>query len=135
MSMGVRLRSGAAYTTWGPVDNRAASIIDARRCPMDMRALLEEYELNHQTPACKATHAVGIPLIVLSVPLLFFNRRRALSFFALGWVLQFAGHAMEGKRPKFFEGSEYLLAGLVWWLQLVSHQLSALGRQLRSAIQ
>jgi uncharacterized membrane protein YGL010W len=96
---------------------------------MDMRALLEEYELNHQTTACKATHAVGIPLIALSVPLLFFNWRRALSFFVLGWVLQFAGHAMEGKQPKFFEGSEYLLAGLVWWLQLVSRQLSAISRQ------
>lgn len=99
---------------------------------MDMRALLEEYELNHQTSACKATHAVGIPLIVLSVPLLFFNRRRALSFFALGWALQFVGHAMEGKRPKFFEGSEYLLAGLIWWLQLVGRQLSALSRRLKA---
>jgi uncharacterized membrane protein YGL010W len=90
---------------------------------MDMRSLLEDYEQNHQTVACKATHAVGIPLITLSIPLLLFNRRRALAFFALGWALQFAGHAVEGKRPKFFEGREYLLAGLVWWLQLVSSPL------------
>ena len=99
---------------------------------MDMRALLEEYERNHQTVACKATHLVGIPLIALSIPLLLFNWRRALAFFAVGWVLQFAGHAAEGKRPKFFEGAEYLLAGLVWWLQFVGGQLSAINRQLRS---
>ncbi len=102
---------------------------------MDMRALLEDYEQNHQTLACKATHAVGIPLIALSIPLLLFNRRRALSCFALGWVLQFAGHAAEGKRPKFFEGAEYLLAGFVWWLRLaVSFQLSAISF-VRSAAQ
>lgn len=92
---------------------------------MDMRTLLADYERNHQTLACKATHAIGIPLIALSIPMLFFNWRRALSYFVLGWVLQFAGHAAEGKRPKFFEGAEYLLAGLIWWLQLVSRPLRA----------
>jgi uncharacterized membrane protein YGL010W len=93
---------------------------------MDMRALLDDYEQNHQTVACKATHAVGIPLIALSLPLLLFNWRRALGFFALGWALQFAGHAAEGKRPKFFEGAEYLIAGLVWWVQLVGIALRRL---------
>lgn len=100
---------------------------------MDMRTLLADYEQNHQSLVCRATHAVGIPLIALSLPLLLFKPRRALQFFALGWVLQFAGHAAEGKRPKFFEGAEYLLAGLVWWLQLVSTGLSRAGQLALSA--
>lgn len=93
---------------------------------MDLNALLDEYERSHQSMLCKASHAVGIPLIVLSIPLLLVSRRRALLFFTAGWILQFAGHAAEGKPPKFFEGAEYFLAGLVWWLRLVN---SALGRR------
>ena len=96
---------------------------------MDMRALLADYEENHQSFACKASHAVGIPLIALSIPLLAVNRRRAVRFFVLGWALQFAGHAAEGKRPKFFEGAQYLLAGFVWWLQMVATPLRGLARR------
>lgn len=98
---------------------------------MDMRALLEEYEQNHQSAACRASHAVGIPLIALSIPLVLFNWRRAAMLFLLGWALQFAGHAAEGKRPKFFEGAEYLLAGFIWWLQLVGTPIRALARRTR----
>ena len=96
---------------------------------MDMRALLADYEQNHQSLACKVSHAVGIPLILLSIPMVLVNWRRALRFFLLGWALQFAGHAAEGKRPKFFEGAEYLLAGVVWWLQLVTSPVRELVRQ------
>jgi uncharacterized membrane protein YGL010W len=95
---------------------------------MDMDALLENYEQNHESLACKATHAVGIPLIALSIPLLLFRPKRALAFFAVGWTLQFVGHAIEGKPPKFFEGKEYFLAGLIWWLRLVSSPARLLGR-------
>lgn len=96
---------------------------------MDMRALLADYEQNHQSLACKVSHAVGIPLILLSIPMVLVNWRRALRFFLLGWALQFAGHAAEGKRPKFFEGAEYLLAGVVWWLQLVTSPVRELVRR------
>ena len=87
---------------------------------MDLRALLADYEQNHESFACKATHAVGIPLIAFSIPLLLFRPKRALTFFTVGWILQFAGHAAEGKPPKFFEGYQYFLAGLLWWFRLVS---------------
>jgi uncharacterized membrane protein YGL010W len=87
---------------------------------MDMRHLLSDYEQNHQSLVCKVSHAIGIPLIALSIPLLFFRPKRAVMFFAAGWALQFAGHAVEGKPPKFFEGKEYFLAGIVWWLELVT---------------
>jgi uncharacterized membrane protein YGL010W len=96
---------------------------------MDMRALLSDYEQNHESFACKVTHAVGIPLIALSIPMLLFRPRRALAIFGLGWALQFAGHAVEGKPPKFFEGKEYFLAGLVWWLQLASAPARFLARR------
>jgi len=87
---------------------------------MDIRALLNDYEQNHQSLVCKASHAVGIPLIAVSIPMLLFRPKRALALFGLGWVLQFAGHAVEGKPPKFFEGAEYFLAGLVWWFDFVT---------------
>lgn len=87
---------------------------------MDMQALLDDYEQNHQSTLCKLTHAVGIPMIALSLPMLFIRWRRALLLFGSGWVLQFAGHAAEGKPPKFFEGSQYFLAGLLWWLRLAT---------------
>ena len=90
---------------------------------MDMQALLNEYEQNHQSTLCKVTHAFGIPMIAVSIPALFIRWRLALLLFVLGWALQFAGHAAEGKPPKFFEGSQYFLAGLIWWLRLATAPL------------
>lgn len=95
---------------------------------MDMRSLLEDYEQNHRSTACKVSHALGIPLIALSIPMLLVSWKRAIGFFVAGWAFQFIGHALEGKRPKFFEGPEYLVAGLVWWLRLVSLPIRMLAR-------
>jgi uncharacterized membrane protein YGL010W len=92
---------------------------------MNMQELLAEYERNHESLLCKATHAVGIPLIVISLPLVLFKPKRALALFSLGWALQFVGHAIEGKPPKFFEGKQYFLAGLLWWLRLASAPIGA----------
>lgn len=96
---------------------------------MDIDSLLREYEQNHQTAACQVSHAIGIPLIALSLPLLLVKPRRAVSLFLIGWMLQFAGHALEGKPPKFFEGAGYLLVGFIWWLRLVSPPVRLLIRQ------
>lgn len=87
---------------------------------MDMDSLLDDYEQNHQSLACKVSHALGIPLIALSIPMLLVNWKRAIGMFAAGWAFQFVDHALEGKRPKFFEGPEYLVAGFVWWIRLAS---------------
>ena len=63
------------------------------------------YENSHQHPVNRACHTVGIPMIVLALLLgavsIFVPRLRvaALVMFALGWVLQFIGHAFEGKAP------------------------------------
>ena len=40
---------------------------------------------------------------------------RAATLFVLGWVLQFVGHAVEGKPPEFFKDPRFLLVGLRWW--------------------
>ena len=36
--------------------------------------------------------------------------------FALAWLGQFVGHAIEGKRPSFFKDVQFLLIGPIWLL-------------------
>ena len=84
----------------------------------------ENYKAKHQHPVNKLTHSIGIPMIVVSLPLFFFKWRWALGLFLVGWVLQFIGHAIEGNRPAFFKNPMYLLVG-PWWL--VRRAAAALG--------
>ena len=66
-------------------------------------------------------HTFGIPLIAVSLALFvvawfvegFWPVPATL--FVLGWVLQFVGHAVEGKPPEFFKDPRFLLVGLRWW--------------------
>jgi uncharacterized membrane protein YGL010W len=76
---------------------------------------IENYKAKHRHPLNKLTHSIGIPLIVVSLPLFLFNWRWALLLFLAGWALQFIGHAIEGNRPAFFKNPMYLLIG-PWWL-------------------
>lgn len=78
---------------------------------------LESYRKKHRHPVNRTLHTVGIPSIVISLPLFFWNWRWALGLFVLGWVAQFAGHAVEGNRPAFFSNPLYLLVGPYWWLR------------------
>ena len=41
----------------------------------------------------------------------------AAGLFVAGWILQFIGHAVEGKRPEFFKDLRFMLVGVRWWLQ------------------
>src|SRR6185369_1824815 len=77
--------------------------------------LLANYKAKHQHPLNRLTHSVGIPMIVVSLPLFFFNWRWALTLFIFGWILQFVGHAIEGNQPAFFQNPFYLLVG-PWWI-------------------
>jgi len=43
----------------------------------------------------------------------------ALVVFVLAWVLQFIGHAIEGKRPSFFKDVQFLLIGPAWLMSFV----------------
>jgi uncharacterized membrane protein YGL010W len=79
--------------------------------------LLENYRAKHQHPLNKLCHSVGIPMIVVSLPLSFFNWRWALTLFVVGWTLQFLGHAIEGNQPAFFRNPVYLLIGPLWLLR------------------
>ncbi|HEX4899589.1 MAG TPA: DUF962 domain-containing protein [Pyrinomonadaceae bacterium] len=87
-------------------------------------SFVENYKAKHQHPLNKLTHSIGIPLIVLSLPLFFFNWRWALALFIFGWILQFVGHAIEGNQPAFFRNPVYLLVGPLW---LAKRAAAALG--------
>lgn len=63
---------------------------------------LKQYKADHQHPMNKATHMVGIPMIIISLPLMFFAPPIGIGLFVLGWIFQFIGHAFEGKAPSFF---------------------------------
>ena len=86
---------------------------------------IARYSTSHQHPINRFCHTLGIPLIVLSLPLLvaaFFVARLwpiAVALFAIGWILQFLGHAVEGKPPEFFHDWRFLMVGLRWWVAKV----------------
>ena len=78
-------------------------------------SFVENYKTKHQHPLNRLTHSIGIPLIVVSLPLFFVSWPWALGLFVVGWILQFVGHAIEGNQPAFFGNPVYLLVG-PWWL-------------------
>ncbi len=82
---------------------------------------IQEYSSGHQNPANRFCHTVGIPTIALSLlltPLLLINIgwwKILVALFVAGWILQFVGHAFEGKPPEFFKDWRFLFVGLRWW--------------------
>ena len=80
------------------------------------------YARSHQHPINRLSHTVGIPMIVLSLVLFAAAIavhglwRWAAGLFVVGWIFQFAGHAVEGKPPEFFHDWRFLLVGLRWWV-------------------
>jgi uncharacterized membrane protein YGL010W len=89
-------------------------------------SFVENYKEKHQHPLNRLTHSIGIPMIVISLPLFFFNWRWALSLFVVGWILQFVGHAIEGNQPAFFRNPVYLLVGPLWLARQVGIRLHVL---------
>jgi uncharacterized membrane protein YGL010W len=86
---------------------------------------IEQYSLSHQHPVNRFCHTIGIPLIVLSLPLfalaILLPRYWFIpaAMFLAGWVLQFVGHWFEGKPPEFFKDWRFLFVGLRWWVAKV----------------
>ena len=88
--------------------------------------LVRQYAGSHTHPVNRLCHTLGIPIIVFSIVLGIvglFDRAHhhalwaaALWFFAGGWVLQFIGHAFEGKLPEFFHDWRFLFVGVRWWM-------------------
>jgi uncharacterized membrane protein YGL010W len=86
---------------------------------------IAQYATSHQHPVNRFCHTLGIPLIVgalVLAPLAFAIDGFwpvPVAIFALGWILQFIGHAFEGKSPEFFHDWRFLLVGLRWWVAKV----------------
>lgn len=82
---------------------------------------IAQYSTSHQHPINRLCHTLGIPLIILSLVLFvvsFFVTGLwiyAVALFVLGWILQFVGHAFEGKPPEFFSDWRFLFVGVRWW--------------------
>ncbi len=83
---------------------------------------VSQYGESHRHPFNRFCHTLGIPLITLSLPLFFLLFvlpgwwPLPAGLFALGWGLQFIGHAVEGKPPEFLRDWRFLLVGFRWWL-------------------
>src|SRR6266540_459084 len=79
-------------------------------------SFVEKYKASHRHPLNQLTHYIGIPMIVVSLPVFVWDWRWALALFVLGWIFQFAGHFIEGNQPAFFRNPIYLLIGPAWLL-------------------
>ena len=82
---------------------------------IDVKTILDKYRRDHQHPVNQALHTVGIPMIVLSLVVIPFNPLLAAAMFILGWILQFIGHAFEGKMPTFLSDPRALLIAPIWY--------------------
>jgi uncharacterized membrane protein YGL010W len=87
---------------------------------------VREYSAAHQNAANRACHMVGIPLIVIS-PLMLLAEIWAPALdggftvvFAAGWILQFVGHAFEGKPPEFLRDWRFVFVGVQWWFAKIT---------------
>jgi uncharacterized membrane protein YGL010W len=58
-------------------------------------------------------------LAMLSHPLW----RTCAVIFVVAWIGQFIGHALEGKRPSFFQDLQFLLIGPMWLVACLYRRL------------
>ncbi len=91
----------------------------------DLRAYLDQYDEDHQHPVNRSLHVVGIPAILAAVVVLPFNPLLATFLFVAGWILQFVGHAFEGKAPSFFRDPTFLAIGPLWLWRKLSGRAAA----------
>jgi uncharacterized membrane protein YGL010W len=83
---------------------------------------VRRYAASHQHRVNRLCHTIGIPLIVVSIPLFLASIWVPgfwvvpLTLFVVGWIFQFVGHAVEGKPPEFVHDWRFLLVGVRWWL-------------------
>src|SRR5579862_4833544 len=82
---------------------------------------IAQYSSSHQHRVNRLCHTFGIPTILISLTVFaasfFVHRlwRYALALFVVGWILQFIGHAFEGKPPEFLSDWRFLFVGVRWW--------------------
>jgi uncharacterized membrane protein YGL010W len=78
--------------------------------------LLEKYKGDHRDPRNQATHMIGIPMIVASLPIsaTVVGLPLGVGLFTVGWGFQFLGHWFEGNDPAFFGDRRNLVVGALW---------------------
>ena len=84
---------------------------------------IERYQRDHTHPVNRATHMVGIPMILVSLIVVWPSPWLGLGLFVMGWVLQFIGHAFEGKPPSFMSDPRFLIVGAAWYLKKLARML------------
>ena len=90
---------------------------------------IAQYSRSHEHPVNRWCHTLGIPLIAVSLPLfvvaLFVDGFWLIpaTLFVAGWILQFVGHAVEGKPPEFLHDWRFLFVGLRWWIAKISGRI------------
>lgn len=91
-----------------------------------MEEWVDEYAAAHQNRFNQICHTLGIPMIVVSLVLMPLGALSILpsgflwtgiALFTIGWILQFVGHAVEGKPPEFLRDWRFLFVGLRWWIK------------------
>ena len=81
---------------------------------------IAEYSESHQHPLNRLTHTFGIPIILLSLPVLMAGMvwHRLLwvgaALFVGGWLLQFLGHVIEGNKPAFLTNPAHVFVAPLW---------------------
>ena len=86
----------------------------------DIKSMMAKYREDHQHPVNRTLHTIGIPMIVASLPLMLAAPPVGITMFVVGWILQFVGHAFEGKAPSFFSDPKYLLIGPMWFYKKIT---------------
>jgi len=92
------------------------------------------YRDQHSSDGVKATYLVGIPTLLLSLPLLAARPRIGFPMFVGGWAVQIAGHRIfEHNKPALTRGPiTYQLTGLAFWCEEVA-ELIARSRRTKPA--
>jgi uncharacterized membrane protein YGL010W len=93
---------------------------------MTLDEMFAAYEADHQHPANRALHMVGITMIGSGVALLPFAPWAGGGLFTLGWGAQFLGHAIEGKPPSLTHDPKFMAVGAVWYARQLKSGLRAL---------
>ena len=91
---------------------------------------IDRYRADHNHPLNHLTHFIGIPALVASLVVVFFDWKWGLGLFVGGWILQFVGHGIEGNKPSFMKDPRFLLVGPLYIIQegfrkLTGHNRSA----------
>jgi uncharacterized membrane protein YGL010W len=79
-----------------------------------IKEYLDQYAAEHTRLGTKLTHAIGIPMILASIPAMVVPPVGA-ALFAGGWFWQLVGHAVfERNKPAFLNDPYYLAIGPLW---------------------